>query len=1382
MIFFTILYLVGLIFLRCFQLCGCCIYKPSAESRFSKTTRERCAITCSFLYMVLLLLIIALGYFRGSTQLLSFMPSVVEAPSGFADIARKEVTPINNIFSNVISSALVPTLLKTNSTLNKAINFHHLYEDLVIVNESVAAFPDIEEVSETATAISYHIDNISSVIDLISQDVDDLETTKATALENLNVLQNDLIEMNDTVFIILGAVRDSVPLVEEVGDAQTSLLGDVSVRSDNHKGSMGAVYSDLETLNSENDIVRNYLTDPIYPSAFSFTDLADGSYASVTTFLNGDMDGSSGTSERSEFIADLQALYDIIVSKPNYTLTAQSLADINRTVQSLPLPILKSNVEIVELAIANATTNDTLISHLNDLLDTLNSITLDPIGTHIDQIIAQVDFILGYIDWIADQVVIIGDAIPPLLDPLYDVLVTQPRAINRTIYNLDSILKLDGNETFETKYFGQVNETIYKVLDAIAKVHDTIDDARESIDSVNSTEYLAKLSEVEEVLRDQVEAFNSTKVIDLFNSIGDKMSPDFSAFTSNIDSLSNAIDDTSFGTEIYDLLDGMQALNVNLTSQLVEVIASLQKLEQGVCSGDTAVYCGSDSDCSVAGGSCGQIGEYRCEGTGSAPVSSCSSDNDCSATSGYCLADSVRMVSLGVVLNIYGNANGVGEALQPNSTSLVLRNLRDVREGGNFDIQPTLDDLTDTMDSLEDLSVADYIDDLDVVKDGINDVDLSSIDSSLDSANSTISDVNFDDFIKQIDDAEKYQDKATKYMSDALTLVHGVIDFFFVYEDGLGYYADQLAANKLENILTNGGSSNMIFYVSDNLQAVATKWVKLIKPFSKSLKEPNMTKIFRPFARVMDILNSQPGSKYEQTDQHGSLYFLLNLDQPTARKYLAPVENNENGYVQEDADEKRYEDQQMCLTRECFENEQERTQNAPLSPMLPAQATFLNVASIVWVPLAIVFLLSLWTLCCPHVCCRKNKKTQYHPATFMLCVMICVMPWYLILPGLGFPMVLLMADGCNSYRDIGVKAVNEYGKGFCDTAGGKGDAEACFLKNSFINVTVDMTGIATSILGDCSGADAISVPMRHLANQLTSAARIEEYLAKKTFKDVRPDGIDVVRTALTTFGDVGSDFIIDNADYVFTCEGLAAAVENLDDPLCVHVVGSLGWFIGMLYLAGWAMFCCGIPTACCVQHNTLWLYHEEENMKIHALNDAIGSGLDEDGNPIDEDDELDEIADGERKPKSKGDNDEDEGEGDAEATGDDVDLENPVVALPYVYGKSNVHYHAELTTEDADKQHAQNAAHRKGYENDDDEPGHVELTRHSKKSHQPTHKDEPHHIGRGKRSAHADDEGGEEHPLNHGKSDHSPVNRRPAPEENVIENHRKARRSRDELP
>lgn len=1367
LIFGTMLYLWGLIWLRLFQCCGCCLYKRDAHSRISRKKRAVITTFCNLMFMLMLMIIVILGYFLGSTQLTQSVRTFPESVKGIADIARNEVGYINDFWMNFMSRWAVNTLKDVNGTFTTGVNFFKLYEDLVIINDSLANLPNFDVIGDSITSIDGHIANVSDALDLILLDTDDLDDQKLNVVVQLDVLGNDLIILNESANVIAQAISGALPIVEGIADTQTLLMGEEDERENPEAGLMGSVFSDLQTLEqAATGSFREFPADPseqLYAPRTTWIDITDGNYSSVTNFLSLTMDCATAAS-CEEALAELVDLRDYLIlcrdnidNKPDYSVTADNMRLIESETTSIDINSLSVAVASIDNATSSGPDTSEIGLHVQNILDAIDNITLAELEKHIGWVIYEVEIIPEDLYILLGEVQKIPSVLEPLRDPIYDLLYVQPMSINETLFDIETLLKIPENKTFLSHYFLSVNKSITKLLVNFADVEVQILNATEAIFNLNVSTYSQNIREAENAINDQVSAFNATRVLNLINSFGTTMSPNLTSFDSDVGSFGDAINQTNFGDAMYDVLDKLYVANNLSYSQLVTYVGNgtdedgdLFKLAMGVCSEDTTIYCINDADCS---GTCGQHGEYRCVGHGPSPVDLCSADSDCTTTE-YCLADYVRMTALYYSLRAFGITDNSTEALEGNRTRQSLSNFETLREGGNFDTQSTIDDLETALRSINTIGIDSYFGEIETTTDGITNIDLSSTVDNINEASDGL-DIDFSEFRNATDDAKKLKDDFSDTLLDGFQVIEGAIDFFYNKEVGMQFYLDKLAYDILDNKLSELGSGGMIEYSVHVIDGMQNYWVRLLDGIEDLKNDTfDFANETDDFTRQMDIMSAQKGTIYEDNNKHGSLYYTLMLDPTIGRDVMVSLSEGKNGYITENKDEETYKDDKWCLTSSCFENSADFYESEPFLSSLPAQANLLNIAGLVWVPLAFVFLLSLFTACCPFVCCAKSKKQQYHPATFMLCCMIVIVPWYLIIPGVLFPLVIFASDTCVSYENVGSRTLDKWGDDFCTYVGGEGTIQECVFDvytDYNISVTVDIDGIYDALMGTCpdDGSDPITDPLYSLSEQLKEES--EGAIETETAKDkspwdiIRPSLKQVVIDSTTLGADIVGDFIEANADHVVDCDSISTIKNNLESPVCTYLVGPVAWYLGMLYLAGWLMCCCGIPNACLIQHHTLWIDFEERVAKVHD-EDAAMFGLDDEGNELDEpafEDEYDENGQHIHRPaKVKYGRVEDDDD-------NDEDEENARVSLPYVYGKSNIHYHEELSSEDAQTHRQMRGLNKGDYDDRDD--GHVELRRHEPVMHDPSYRDEPHHLGHG--TAHADN-----HPTTGGVALHPSKN------------------------
>lgn len=206
----------------------------------------------------------------------------------------------------------------------------------------------------------------------------------------------------------------------------------------------------------------------------------------------------------------------------------------------------------------------------------------------------------------------------------------------------------------------------------------------------------------------------------------------------------------------------------------------------------------------------------------------------------------------------------------------------------------------------------------------------------------------------------------------------------------------------------------------------------------------------------------------------------------------------------------------------------------------------------------------------------------------MICWMVALIPWYLIGTAFVMPLIIGGSDGCTTGTNIAVNYMVADGSSICKDFGGKGTVSACRFTGNDIDVTVDLLGMVQGVFGDCPSADPFAVPLKTLSEQFRSIPRerVERELRKD--ENLRQRMKDIAINAADDLSIVAREFIDTNADEVISCARIATVWQELKAPACDATAGASAWLIGMLYLAGWTMCCCGLPSTCYMQGHNEW--------------------------------------------------------------------------------------------------------------------------------------------------------------------------------------------------
>lgn len=1177
------------ILLGLFCLClGCCGCKGREKSRWSPQTRYITSNVCLSMFIIIMFIYIILGVVLGSTKLFEFVSDYADAPSGAAQLYYQEMEPLTQLLIGGIGSVMVPLLSSGNTTISGSVNLYRLNEDIQQVNESFYDFPQFKEVGDILDSVSSLTTDAQGFVTDIINDLAGI-TNKTDAIRDAaEVIVDDLASIQSVVNNVTDALTVTTWLVNNVTATNTLLFT-------SNTGLVDEVTSDIATIS------RSSTAGDGFPLTTTFSDAATGGTDSVSRLLAGSYN-SNNFAELQTFVSDVQSIYYAVAVLPDYDSTADDLLLINATIDYIAgkggvVDQLVDNLGVLNSRLLFLPSFDEIDAHIDSLFAAITRISLTPITNDVKGITGLVDEIPGFINSLIDLVERVPPVIEELVPVLYDLIVARTAGFNASVMELP----IDTLSTFNT-----LNKTLQSSLDTVNDVNGTLESSVSSVIDVNITYYLSLINKAQASYDSKVTGFNHTALIRDVNSMNtDLTGTNFTKYISEIQDMKNKFKTCYIPQYTITYLENLQTYRAALENTLQRVVSPLAYsgstwdsaatrtgdyllLQEGVCSGDTTLYCSATSTCSSAGkGTCGSIGAYRCSSNGvsSQAVVACTHDSDCSSLGGgsYCLADYTRAASLQANLTFFA------QDILPNQAKVtsILTTLTNAK----YDTSSVADQITDTKDSLGDVDVSSYLDTVNTTINGLNSFSMKDINSTLVSMRNSIKSINFSSFNDTLDTLQDKQKTALKSVSKYSEVIDGFTSF--IYEpDQLRSYFNSLSFDSLSSYYDSTGSSgDTSRYIALQIQYMYDAFTAIFDPISDDVSVPGGENITKAFDMINDVFDR--GTEITPST-YGSFYYLMS-QQDTTRDQIVLADDPTAHSVTTNSDGNAYPNGTTCVTRACFDQTKKDLSTSPDTLPINIGLSVYQLAGLVWAPMSLMLLIAIWTALCPL--CTKNHCLRGCPSTCMLIALIIMVPWYFIGTALLFPMTVVINDGCTT----GTHVVNNYmtamGDSLCDQAGGTGTLNACVQSSNGFNVTVDLEAVVNGFIGKCSGTDPFKAVILEMAGQVVDVInnKTETLVESHTFNKFRDPVANMVTDAGTNTGSVLYTFLDSTSD-VIDCEGIASVFNGMRKPTCETFIGSLGWFASMLYLAAWTMCCCGIPAGCCVQHNHKWAEIESKSI------------------------------------------------------------------------------------------------------------------------------------------------------------------------------------------
>jgi hypothetical protein len=329
----------------------------------------------------------------------------------------------------------------------------------------------------------------------------------------------------------------------------------------------------------------------------------------------------------------------------------------------------------------------------------------------------------------------------------------------------------------------------------------------------------------------------------------------------------------------------------------------------------------------------------------------------------------------------------------------------------------------------------------------------------------------------------------------------------------------------------------------------------------------------------MDRFTANPHRGFFDLYEVGSFYYMMQLTNTTAQRTVHADDPTADTVVA-DQNGNAYSDNRYCVTRTCFENQQDDLESS-YGVYLP----------LLLVPLVLVVIVALCNIGCVVIPAKSGGCCRRCMPHWMLCMIIVILPWYLIFSGLFFSWLIALSDGCTSGPKIAANYITAYGDDLCIRLEGKGTLNECTVVGNDLDVTLNLQRMTNVALGleSCTAnedGDPFAAPLRSLAEQLRNASyeKATTEISKKRFRQFRPRIRSIATDLAVDSAEVMQEFLYDIGDDVITCENVQAVVEYFTSPICYSVVGPWTWLFSMLYLAAWSMCCLGIPAGCALKN------------------------------------------------------------------------------------------------------------------------------------------------------------------------------------------------------
>ncbi len=1083
------------------------------------------------------------------------------AANGAANIVHDEINgPVGNTVMLTASSIVGGLIDDLNSTITAGIGFDELLFDTIQLNDTIKILPNFRNIQQSFYHLgSLRVKSKAEIASMQHQVAVMVRSVNATKYKGF-VIQHDIGIFSAVMTNISGIIDAKLPVCSRMADVEYDLFYSTS-------------YPPSGLVNNVRD---DFLTVP--GTAWDTDDfgaLTGSSSGSLTNLISGSSAGS--TSEIDLLYTRVKDLNTAFSALPNYTDTRVQLVQIREHLEEFDkahglgeqarrallqiqeqLKLINSTVFIQHVDTFLAAVNALEFSKTNASLSTLQDYVFDGSGSLngiLESIIAEVDKFKNIND---------------LLPIIEDIINVQSSRFNKTIYQLPSSV---------SKIYPQVEKIVNQIADKVDVITDPFTDGITALSTLDFQEYINILSDSVATLKENIAAFNRTQLVIHLKRFDNATRIDFDDYVNRVTSLLNASRATSIPDSLLTLLNSLENSRKLILASTAVLEPQYDALRKGFCSSSHSTACSSDSDCGGDSGSCTGMATFRCSGASTA----CTADSDCSST---CLASQSRATDLKSYL--------VAAASIDFSTGGIVDELNTLRSKLKGDPKDTFNYLSDAADKIDTLDIGSYKSNFDDVMSRFDDIDWDAINSTLKDGIKQINSIDLSKFNSTIDNIADNIDTVDEKIGDVAFILSGLIKFFF-QPSYLKYWRGQLELSVLQDINAVGGPGDVIRHVTNVFQEIQEYLLVLIRREKKGQKAMNIGKSTKGTAEVFDQLTGHNG--YHTSMKDGALYYLMSLSNDTLKR-MVPLNDPQSNAVTTDKDGKRYKDGKFCLTNDCFKQTQLDVQEGGLTtigvPMItqlakqvPLPTSFTMITVYLYVPVAVVALLGIWTALCPA--CTKKPSYRHCPATFSICCMICLLPWFFLITGFLFPLTIFLADVCATGSNVASVFLTSYGNSACGKLGGNGTLNECIFETQNVTININVEAMFNGFLGDCKTSrsnDPFRVAGYAVADQIfprlsTESSKQIEKQDKK--KKIREQLMSNIENLVDNSADVFGSFLKDSVDEAINCAHIEHLYNDFKEPICVWFLGPLAWYIACVYLSAWTMCCVLMPGACLVQ-------------------------------------------------------------------------------------------------------------------------------------------------------------------------------------------------------
>lgn len=1228
--------------------CCCCCKKPPATKPLTPEEKKKlkrweyCRITVSVLALIGVPVVFLLSLFLGNYGITTSSESLTTASVGAKNLIYSLEPGITGLFVSSAATILAPTLSNFNVTLTSAIDVVLMAHAMEDINTTVPLLPNMTRMINSLTAIRYIATNTCQVpLDNLVDLADELVVQNNHLTSLVYLLAEDVDDMKTANHNFLKALTHGEDIIDDAKSIMIKLFGaaDLPV-TDQTAGLLGSIKTDL------NKLQRSPSGD--VPSASTFTAASDSSAGSITHLISGAYNNS--VSDLTTMNNKLTSIYTSTKSLPNLTTTGNNILKVNQTIHSMISP--NGLLDDVTKAINAVSNNISAYPSLNKVYHHLDSLEHLVHDLNISGAVAVMEALVSIFHQVPPQLTILSSELNDIrllnvILPALESLTDQLHGFNRSIIKLPSTL----NAIYDA--YDTINKTASDVISQVDDIQDTINTANASIAGyIDTTNHYIELSREEDIrLQDALDSYNLTDYLIKINSTSDTLrNTNFTTFLVQIQKFKKTLSSVSFpktlSDSLFTLQDSISGMNT-LLKRAVDTTAGGKnkntqgdylRLKQGYCSNDDTKYCSTNGDCTSA--TCVGLGSYRCTEHGSFR---CNADATCvsavSSTS-YCLADTSRATT--------------------------LKNYFVAFSGSNI---PDFSSYTSTITSLQTsttLSLTDSSNLLSDALDAINLVNFTTIEVALDDMIQSIKDYNFTDqaieirdtivdtqqeivdipILDYIDLLEPFKDDFQSFLDDTYDTIVDVTKImqtfrnFLFSSGGLRARLQQMSRTNLDSIVVAQGPSAMIDHIAYQFDLMSDYFTET----DLGINSPNFTKKSGDKFQFLDKMGAYEVSGFGDMNSNGPNYYLMRLFDSS--KTMLSTDNFLSGVFVNKGGE-RYPGGAYCTIDKCQDHTLDVVNTAPmnewqdefpgtdLSMLDSVTYSREELQMYIWAPVIILWFIGVIAFCCHFTMSKCGQNVEKYSAGCYLACICCQLPIIFILTAFLFVLIVMLADGCESYALIGDKYITEYGDPFCHNVfGGNGTLTECvietdlpnYMTDSNFTVTVNLIGMYRAIFeNECPGDGPFEDVFNSIADQLYNyPPDFTQYMINKTNEngqfELRQPIINVAINGTARIGMVLRDYLKEQATTSLTCENIAAIVYDFHQDTCGSIVPPLLWSIGPWYLCAWILCCCSLPSACLLgrdrKHSSIFpenddhqpLPGEDEEHPEHDIRDEEEAG------------------------------------------------------------------------------------------------------------------------------------------------------------------------------